>query len=151
MPCSFSAQILLGVAYNERADVFSFGFTLLEIVLGDCTYIKQYYQGQYGVVSKANGGLGWRPPVPDELAVSQPDVALLFADCVVNDFNERPSFVEICTILEGCLTQASELDEHRLCASCDRSTAAGVSDLDWTSSASVLTDEFPDASWPTMD
>ena len=151
MSCSSFAQILLGVAYNERADVFSFGFTLLEIVLGDCTYIKRHFKGQACVVSKANGGLGWRPPVPNELAVSQPDVALLFADCVVNDFNERPSFVEICTILEGCVTQASELDEHRLCASCDRSTAAGVSDLDWTSSTSFLTDEFPDASWPTMD
>ena len=100
--CVFSAQILLGVAYNERVDVFSFGFTLLEIVLGDCTYIKQYFQGQYGVVSKANGGLGWRPPVPNELAESQPDLAQLIADCVLDDFNERPSFVEICKQLESC-------------------------------------------------
>ena len=69
-------------------------------MLGDCTYIKQHFRGQACVVSKANGGLGWRPPVPNELAVRQPDLALLFADCVLDDFNERPSFVEICERLE---------------------------------------------------
>ena len=100
--CSSSAQILLGVAYNERVDVFSFGFTLLEVVLGDCTYIKRHFRGQACVVSKANGGLGWRPPVPNELAVSQPGLALLFGDCVLDDFTERPSFVEICKRLESC-------------------------------------------------
>ena len=98
----YSAQILLCVAYNERVDVFSFGFTLLEIAIGDCTYIKKYFRGQACVVSRAKGGLGWRPPVPNELAVSQPDLALLFGDCVKDDFNERPSFVEICERLETC-------------------------------------------------
>ena len=98
----YSAQILLCVAYNERVDVFSFGFTLLEIAIGDCTYIKKYFRGQACVVSRAKGGLGWRPPVPNELAVSQPDLALLFGDCVEDDFNERPSFVEICERLETC-------------------------------------------------
>ena len=120
---------MLGVAYNERVDVFSFGFTLLEIVLGDCTYIRKHYRGQYGVVSKANGGLGWRPPVPNELAVSQPNLALLFADCVLDDFTERPSFVEICSLLERCVTQTSELNEDRLRASCEGS-AAGVGEHD---------------------
>ena len=116
---------MFGVAYNERVDVFSFGFTLLEIVLGDCTYIQKRFRGPNCVVSKANGGLGWRPPVPNELAVSQPDLALLFGDCVLDDFNERPSFVEICTLLERCVAQTSELNEDRLRASCEGS-ASGV-------------------------
>ena len=98
----FPAQIMMCVAYNERVDVFSFGFTLLEIVLGDCTYIKKHFRGQACVVSTANGGLGWRPPVPNELVVSQPDLAMLFDDCVLDDFNKRPSFVEICERLETC-------------------------------------------------
>ena len=55
-------------------------------------------------MSKARGGLGWRPPVPNEIAVSQPDLAMLFDDCVLDDFNERPSFVEICERLETCKT-----------------------------------------------
>ena len=140
------------IAYTERVDVFSFGITFLEIVIGDCTYTKQHFMGQGCVVSIAHGGQGWRPPVPEVIRESQPVLAALFKDCTLDDFNERPSFVEICTILEGCVTQASELDEHRLCASCDRSTAAGVGDLDWTSSTSFLTDDmFPDASYPTMD
>ena len=122
MSCSSSAQILLGVAYNERADVFSFGFTLLEIVLGDCTYIKQYYQGQYGVVSKANGGLGWRPPVPNELAVSQPELALLFEDCVLDNFKERSSFVEIYERLESCKPGDEEPGDDL----CDRYTYSWI-------------------------
>ena len=101
---------MLSVAYNERVDVFSFGFTLLEIVLGDCTYIQKRFSGPNCVVSKANGGLGWRPPVPNKLAVSQPDVALLFADCVLDDFTERPSFVEICKRLESCKCMESDSD-----------------------------------------
>ena len=100
---------MLCVAYNERVDVFSFGFTLLEIAVGDCTYIKKYFKGPNCVVSRANGGLGWRPPVPNELVVSQPDLTLLFADCVLDDFNERPSFVEICERLETC--KAGDDDE----------------------------------------
>ena len=103
---------MLNVAYNERVDVFSFGFTLLEIVLGDCTYIKKHFRGPTCVVSKANGGLGWRPPVPNELAVAQPDLARLYADCVLDDFNERPSFLDICARLDECEAQATELSEH---------------------------------------
>ena len=56
------------MAYNERVDVFSFGLTLLEVILGDCKYIKYHFKGMSCVVSKAKGGLGWRPPVPDVLA-----------------------------------------------------------------------------------
>ena len=123
--CVSPAQILLTMAYNERVDVFSFGFTLLEIVLGDCTYIKRHFRGQACVVSKANGGLGWRPPVPNELAASQPDLAMLFGDCVEDDFNARPSFVEICERLENCKADNASDEE--------------------------LDDIFPDASSLTMD
>ena len=99
------------MAYNDRVDVFSFGFTLLEIVLGDCTYIKRHFRGQACVVSKANGGLGWRPPVPNELAVSQPDLAMLFGDCVLDDFHARPSFMEIYERLESCKATAEDCDD----------------------------------------
>ncbi len=102
------------MAYNERVDVFSFGLTLLEIAIGDCTYIKMHFRGQACVVSKANGGLGWRPPVPNEIAVSQPYLALLFEDCVLDDCNERPSFVEVCARLEDCEDTRVEMPEqHR--------------------------------------
>ena len=123
MPCPFP-QIVLNVAYTERADVFSFGFTLLEIVLGDCTYVQKHFKGQYCVVSRAKGGLGWRPPVPYELTVSLPDVASLFADCVVDDFHERPSFVEVCERLwvckegEFCAPPSAE-EEVRVVRGCD--------------------------------
>ena len=105
------SQILMGLAYNERVDVFSFGFTLLEIALGDCTYIKKHFRGQSCVVTKEHGGLGWRPPVPNELVVSQPGLTMLFADCVLDDFNERPTFVEICERLETCKADDEELDD----------------------------------------
>ena len=98
-------------AYNERVDVFSLGLTLLEIALGDCAYIKKHFMGQSCVVSKDHGGLGWRPPVPNELAVSHPDLTLLLADCVLDDFDERPSFVEICERLETCKAGDEELDD----------------------------------------
>ncbi len=104
-------QIVLNKAYNEKVDVYSFGLTLLEIAVGDCTYVKKHWGGGlHCVVSEANGGLGWRPPVPDELLVAQPSLALLYEDCVLDDFNERPSFMEILTRLESCEASAAEYD-----------------------------------------
>ena len=102
------------MAYNERVDVFSFGLTLLEIILGDCTYIKHRFRGSGCVVRQAKGGLGWRPPVPDVLAESQPDLVQLFRDCVLDDMNARPTFVDINTRLEACESSAALLEEEAL-------------------------------------
>ncbi len=111
---SFDTQILLQVAYNERVDVFSFGFTLLEVVLGDCKYIKDHFMGSWCVVSRTNGGMGWRPPIPSTLAKSQPDLVKLIHDCVLDDMNARPTFVDITARLEDCESSTNLLEEEAL-------------------------------------
>ena len=109
-------QIVLCTAYNERVDVFSFGLTLLEIVLGDCTYIKKRFKGRSCYISKAEGGQGWRPPVPDALEETQSVLVQLIGDCVLDDFSERPAFLEIADRLEECRARAHVLDEDMLLA-----------------------------------
>ena len=82
--------------------------TLLEVVIGDCKYLKKYWKGQFCVVSVENGGRGWRPPVPESLAASQPELVSLFKDCVLDDFNERPSFLDINVRLASCKASADK-------------------------------------------
>ena len=106
------SQILLCTAYSERVDVFSFGLTLLEVVLGDCTYIKKRFKGRSCYISKAKGGKGWRPPVPEALQEAQPVLVYLVGDCVLDDFSERPTFLEIVDRLEECRAQAHMLNDE---------------------------------------
>ena len=105
------SQILLCTAYNERVDVFSFGLTLLEVVLGDCTYIKRRFQGRSCYISKANGGQGWRPPVRETLEEAQPVLVQFFGDCVLDDFSKRPTFLAILDRLEECKATSEALGE----------------------------------------
>ena len=59
---------MCGFHYNLKVDVYSFGLTLLEVILGDCTFIKKCFPGaRFSAVSEENGGKGWRPPIPDLL------------------------------------------------------------------------------------
>ena len=106
------SQILLCTAYNERVDVFSFGLTLLEIVLGDCTYIQRRFKGRGCYIRKAKGGQGWRPSVPEALEEAQPVLVQLFGDCVLDDFSERPTFLEIVDRLEECRARAHMLNDE---------------------------------------
>ena len=101
----------MNTAYNERVDVYSFGLTLLEIIIGNCAYIKRQFPGTMSVMSKANGGRGWRPRIPEAVAESQLDLVQLFRDCVLDDFNSRPSFLDITTRLETCKATSPALEE----------------------------------------
>jgi len=84
-------------------DVYSFGLTMLEIAIGNCRYINANFPGSRNAcLSKSHGGFGYRPPVPRNLAESQPLLTELYHDCVVDDFNARPTFVEIAERLELC-------------------------------------------------
>ena len=106
------SQILLCTAYNERVDVFSFGLTLLEVVLGDCTYIQRRFKGRGCYINKAEGGQEWRPPVPEALKEGQPVLVQLFGDCVLDNFSERPAFLEIVDRLEECRARAHMLNDE---------------------------------------
>ena len=53
---------MLKIPYNEKVDVYSFSLTLLEIALSHSRHVRMYFKSQYCAASKAQGGLGWRPP-----------------------------------------------------------------------------------------
>ena len=100
-------QILCCTHYNLKVDVYSFGLTLLEVILGDCTYVKRYFRGgRLTAISEKNGGSGWRPPIPELLAESQPELVALHKECVLGDFNQRPDFCEILKRLDQCRDKA---------------------------------------------
>ena len=83
--------------------MFSFGLVLLELLIGDCTYVKRKYRGMGCYIGKEEGGMGFRPPVPDEVLAAEPEVVAIYTDCVKASYNERPSFVEIAKrMMEQC-------------------------------------------------
>ena len=101
-------------AYNEKIDVFAFGYIFLELVLGDCTHTKTHYAGLHCAISKMLGGQGWRPPVPDAVCASEPGLVAIIRDCVLDDMNARPSFRDIKMRFEACKNAAGELTEAML-------------------------------------
>ena len=86
--------------YNEKADVFSFSYVLLEIVLSNSYWVKDNFSRRFG----------WRPPIPLKLDEAAPDLVALLSDCWAADFRERrPAFSAICTRLELLRVGASKL------------------------------------------
>ena len=65
-------QIVTSQVYNTKCDVFSFGLVLLEVLIGDCTWVKRRFRGVGCYAEKEEGGMGFRPPIPDEVLAADP-------------------------------------------------------------------------------
>jgi len=90
--------------YSEKADVFSFGVVLWEMMTAEEPY--QDMPLMQVVVNVVRDGM--RPPIPDSHAASP--YAALMRDCWSEEPSSRPSFDEICIRLEAILTEVEAKD-----------------------------------------
>ncbi|KAF5453851.1 hypothetical protein F2P56_023569 [Juglans regia] len=88
-----SPEVIEHRAYDHKADVFSFGIVLWELLTGELPYSQLTpLQAAVGVVQK-----GLRPSIPKN---TRPRLAELCERCWQQDATQRPDFFEILEILQ---------------------------------------------------
>uniref|UniRef100_A0A7N0UGI1 non-specific serine/threonine protein kinase n=1 Tax=Kalanchoe fedtschenkoi TaxID=63787 RepID=A0A7N0UGI1_KALFE len=86
-------EVIEHQAYNHKADIFSFGILLWELLTGELPYSQLTpLQAAVGVVQK-----GIRPAIPND---AHPKLAALLWKCWQQDPTLRPNFSEIIQILQ---------------------------------------------------
>ena len=79
-------EVLIG-RYTQSVDTFSFGLTLLEIAVGDASWVHTTRRDAYcGEISYTQG---WRPPIPDALREATPKLATLIEMCWTAEPDKR--------------------------------------------------------------
>ncbi|XP_004512230.1 serine/threonine-protein kinase STY17 [Cicer arietinum] len=105
--------------YDQKADVFSFGIALWELLTGELPYsYLTPLQAAVGVVQK-----GLRPTIPKN---THPRLSELLQRCWQQDPKERPAFSEIIEIL---LNIAKEVNDDKLDRHKDKSSHGFLSSL----------------------
>lgn len=88
--------------YNHKADVYSFGVILWEMLAGKKSFNGMRTEEEYfGFVVKSGG----RPPFHDDWSIT---LCSLISDCWHSDLNKRPDFEQIITRLDKLLATENE-------------------------------------------
>jgi len=91
-PCYMAPEVIAEKSYGVKADVFSFGIVLLEILTLEYPYdCLSIAQGSYTTFDNAIVD-GLRPPIPDDVPFS---LKLLIERCWADDACKRPSMDQV--------------------------------------------------------
>jgi serine/threonine protein kinase len=89
-------EVIRGERYSEKADVYSFGIVVWEMVTRKAPFAGRNFMGVTLEVLE-----GRRPPVPPDCA---PAVAKLMTKCWHSDAAKRPSMEEVVATLDSLLS-----------------------------------------------
>ena len=92
-------EVLRRDGYSEKADVYSFGVVMWELYQTDGKFPFEDMSALRAAHEVAYSGLRPLPDVPEETTPSW--VRRLIGKCWVSDPNDRPSFVNILSVIEG--------------------------------------------------
>lgn len=94
-------EVLMQTRYSEKADVYSFGCVMWEILARQMLYVDlNVYELTNRVVHQ-----GYRPPIPERDARFPDPMIELMRQCWRHNPDERPSFREIVPIISNFLQQ----------------------------------------------
>lgn len=103
--CSFtSPEVMLGERFNEKADTYSFGIVLWELLTTESPFPNHTEVKPF---MRAVALEGERPIIPTECPNS---LASLMKDCWKKEMSERPSFIEICDRLDTVMIDSAISD-----------------------------------------
>ncbi len=97
-------EVMMGAPFNEKADVYSFGIVMWEIL----TFTEPFphHTNVPGFV-KAVAHEGERPVIPPGTPLS---LVSLMQDCWKAQYDQRPTFIEICDRLDVVIVDAAIRD-----------------------------------------
>lgn len=105
-PLYMAPEVMLNMPFDEKADVFSFGILLWEIMTSQDPFADHE---DYDVFVNAVAKLGERPPIPSNMPKN---VRQLMESCWEHQAKKRPGFDIINDQLDQCLIEAAIDDKE---------------------------------------